>query len=118
MYIVKEVIDVVRNYELGLFKELEELNKKMDKLLQENKHQSLEIYELKEELKKYKKLNEEAQKKIEKLLEENEKLKNQNNKNSSNSSKPSSTDMFKPKKSGPNLYNSRVKSGKKNRCSV
>ena len=95
MYIVKEVVDVVRNYELGLFKKLEELNKKMDKLLQENKHQSLEIYELKEELKKYKKLNEEAQKKIGKLLEENEKLKNQNNKNSSNSSKPSSTDMFK-----------------------
>ncbi len=113
MYIVKEVIDVTRNYELGLFKELEELNKKMDKLFQENKHQLLEIHELKEELKKYQKLYEEAQKKIEKLLEENEKLKNQNNKNSSNSSKPSSTDMLRPKKSGPNLYNSRVKSGKK-----
>ncbi len=111
--IVKEVIDVARNYELNLFKELEEMNKKMDKLLQENKHQSLEIYELKEELKQYKKLYEKAQNQIEKLLEENEKLKNQNNKNSSNSSKPSSTDMFKPKKSGPNLYSSRVKSGKK-----
>ena len=113
LYIVKEVIDMARNYELSLFNEFEELNKKLDKLLQENKHQSLEIQELKEELKKYKNLYEESQKRIEKLLEENEKLKNQNNKNSGNSSKPSSTDIFRPKKTGPNLYNSRVKSGKK-----
>ena len=36
-------------------------------------------------------------------------IKNNSNKNSSNSSKPSSTDMIKPKKSGANLYNSRCK---------
>ena len=114
MKMVKEVIGMARNYELSLFNEFEELNKKFDKLLQEKKHQSLRINELETEMQKYKKLYEEAQVKIEMLLEENEKLKNQNNKNSSNSSKPSSTDMFKPKKSGPNLYNSRVQSGKKN----
>ncbi len=113
LYIVKEVIDVARNYELGLYKELEELNKKMDKLLQENKRQSLEIYKLKDEIKQYKKLYEKELEKNSRLLEENEKLKNQNNKNSSNSSKPSSTDMFKPKKTGANLYNSRTKSNKK-----
>jgi len=104
---------MARNYELSLFNQLEELNKKMDKLLKENKHQSLEISELKKEVQKYKSLYEEGQKKIEKLIEENEKLKNQKNKNSSNSSKPSSTDMFKPKKTGANLYNSRTKSSRK-----
>jgi len=105
---------VVRNYELGLFNELEELNKKMDKLLQENKHQSLEIHELKCEVKQYKNLYEEEQKKNEKLLEENEKLKNKNNKNSSNSSKPSSTNITTPKKkTGANLYNYRTRTGNK-----
>ena len=34
MKMVKEVIDMARNYELSLFKEFEELNKKIDKLLQ------------------------------------------------------------------------------------
>jgi len=104
---------VVRNYELGLFNQLEELNKKMDKLLKENKHQSLTISLQVKEINDLKKQLEEKDKKIDKLLEENEKLKNQNNKNSSNSSKPSSTDMFKPKKTGANLYNSRTKSGRK-----
>jgi len=104
---------VVRNYELGLFNQLEELNKKMDKLLKENKHQSLTISLQVKEINDLKKQLEEKDKKIDKLLEENEKHKNKNNKNSSNSSKPSSTDMFKPKKTGANLYNSRTKSGRK-----
>ena len=47
-----------------------------------------------------------------KLLLEIDRLKNQLNKDSSNSSKPGSTDT-KPPKSGANLYNSRTKSGKK-----
>ncbi len=103
----------ISNYESGLYNELEKLNEKMDKLFQENKHQSLEIYELKLEIENYKKKLEESEKKIILLQEENEKLKNQNNKNSSNSSKPSSTNLFKQKKTGANLYNGRIKSGKK-----
>jgi len=78
---------VVRNYELGLFNQLEELNKKMDKLLKENKHQSLTISLQVKEINDLKKQLEEKDKKIDKLLEENEKHKNKNNKNSSNSSK-------------------------------
>ncbi len=103
----------ISNYESGLYNELEKLNEKMDKLLQENKHQSLKIYDLNLTIKEYEKQHQKDQETIKKLLEENEKLKNQNNKNSSNSSKPSSTDIFKPKKTGANLYNGRIKTGKK-----
>ncbi len=97
-----------------MFRQLEEISKKLDKSLEENRRQSLEIYNLNLEIKKYqaelKKVNELNQK----LIEENEKLKNQNNKNSNNSSKPSSTDNVTPKKkTGANLYNYRIKTGKK-----
>lgn len=101
------------DYQSGLFNELVELNKKMDKLLNENKIQSLTIYTLKLEIDELNKQHQKDQEKIELLIEENEKLKNKNNKNSSNSLKPSSTDMFKPDKTGANLYSSRVKSNNK-----
>ncbi len=103
-----------RNYQAGLFEEFEKLNSKLDKLLKENKEQSLTIYNLNLEIEKLNKTVQEKDKKIELLLEEIERLKNQNNKNSNNSSKPSSTNMVTPKKkTGANLYNYRVKTGKK-----
>ena len=102
-----------RDYQLGLFNEFERLNKKLDKLLRENKEQSLVIYSLNLEIKK---LNEQLDKDkeiIKKQQKEIDKLKNQNNKNSNNSSKPSSTNNVTPKKkTGANLYNYRVKSNK------
>ncbi len=103
----------VRDYQAGLFDEFEKLNKKLDKLIKENKEQSLTIYNLNLTIKALNKTIEEKDKKIELLIEENERLKNKNNKNSSNSSKPSSTNMTTPKnKTGANLYNYRIKTGK------
>ena len=95
------------------YKQFEELNKKLDKLLIENKNLSLTIYNLNSEIDKLNKTIKEKDEKIEKLLEEIDRLKNKTNKNSTNSSKPSSTNMTTPKKkTGANLYNYRVKSGK------
>lgn len=102
-----------RNYELGLYNEFEKLNNKIDKLLEENKNQSLTIYSLNLEIKKLNRNIKEKDELIEKLQNEIDKLRNKNNKNSSNSSKPSSTDTYKPnKKTWANLYNSREKSKK------
>ena len=99
-----------RNYQSGLYDELEKLNKKLDDLLKENKNQSLIIYNLNLEIKSLSEQLNKANELNKKLVEENEKLKNQNNKNSNNSSKPSSTNMVTPKKkTGANLYNYRVK---------
>ncbi len=103
-----------RDYQAGLFEEFEKLNSKLDKLLKENKEQSLTIYNLNLEIKKLNKIIQEKDKENKKLLEEIDRLKNKNNKNSSNSSKPSSTNITTPKKkTGANLYNYRIKSGKK-----
>ena len=102
-----------RDYQAGLFDELEKLNKKLDKLIKENKEQSLTIYNLNLTIKDLNKQLNQAKELNQKLIEENEKLKNQNNKNSNNSSKPSSTNIVTPKKkTGANLYNYRVKTGK------
>lgn len=100
-------------YELGLFNEFEKLNQKLDKLMKQNKEQSLIIYNLNEEIKKLNKIIEEKDKKIELLLEEIDRLRNKNNKNSTNSSKPSSTNITTPKKkTGANLYNYREKTNR------
>ena len=97
-----------------MYKEFEKLNNKIDKLLEENKEQSLTIYSLRLEIKKLNKKIDEKDKTIEKLEQEIDKLRNKNNKNSSNSSRPSSTDIVKPKgKTGANIYNSREKTNKK-----
>lgn len=97
------------NYQLGLYNEFERLNKKLDKLLKENKEQSLVIYSLNLEIKKLNKQLDKDKEIIKKLTDEIDKLKNQNNKNSNNSSKPSSTNNVTPKKkTGANLYNYRV----------
>lgn len=96
------------NYLNDFYKQFEELNQKLDKLLKENKKQTITIYNQKLTIDK---LNEElskANKKIEELLLEIERLKNNNNKNSSNSSKPSSTNGFKKV-----ITNNRNKSTKK-----
>lgn len=102
----------LRDYQSGLYNEFEKLNKKLDNLLMENKKQSLTIYELRLEIKKYEEESKKDKELIKKLTEEIERLKNQNNKNSNNSSKPSSTNNVTPKKkTGANLYNYRVKTG-------
>lgn len=102
-----------RDYQAGLFDELEKLNKKLDKLIKENKEQSLTIYNLNLTIKDLNKQLNQLKELNQKLIEENEKLKNQNNKNSNNSSKPSSTNIVTPKKkTGANLYNYRVKTDK------
>ena len=103
-----------RDYQANLFNEFEKLNEKLDKLLKENKSQSLTIYNLNLEIKELNKQINEKDEKIEKLLEEIDRLKNKNDKDSTNSSKPSSTNYRTPKKkTGANLYNYRTKSNKK-----
>lgn len=90
-----------------IYKQLEQVMKKLDESLSLNK-------ELNETIRELNKTIQEKDKKIEKLVDEIERLKNKNNKNSSNSSKPSSTNMTNPKKkNGSNIYNYRIKSGKK-----
>ena len=96
------------NYNNQIYKELELLNKKLDKSLEENKKLYLLIYNLRYELKTTKKELEKSNKEKEELKLEIERLKNNNNKNSSNSSKPSSTNGFKKV-----ITNNRVKSNKK-----
>ena len=92
------------------YRQFEELNNKLDSLLKENKDLRREFKQEKEDLKATIKEKDEL---IEKLLNEIDRLKNQINKNSSNSSKPPSTDTGKKEKSGANLYNSRKKTDKK-----
>lgn len=92
------------------YRQFEELNNKLDSLLKENKDLRREFKQEKEDLKATIKEKDEL---IEKLLNEIDRLKNQLNKDSSNSSKPPSTDTGKKDKSGANLYNSRKKTDKK-----
>lgn len=92
------------------YRQFEELNNKLDSLLKENKDLRREFKQEKEDLKATIKEKDEM---IEKLLNEIDRLKNQLNKDSSNSSKPPSTDTGKKEKSGANLYNSRKKTDKK-----
>lgn len=113
-----------KGFTTDFFKQYEELNYKLDLLLEENKKLKAdhkkevkkltkdfknEISSLNNTIKELVKSNNEKDKIIEKLLEERDKYKNHSNKNSSNSGMPSSSDMAKPKKSGANLYNSRTK---------
>ena len=105
------------NYSKSLYKDYEKLSEKLDKitnqLTQIEKEHKLEKEALLDEIKNLKATIEKKDELINKLLEERDKYKNQSNKNSSNSGKPSSTDINKPKKTGPNLYNSRVKTNNK-----
>lgn len=115
------------------YRQFEELSNKLDLLLKENRElKSEHIKELKqlkkdltaefkkekEELKleitDLKKIIQEKDEIIKKQLNEIDRLKNQINKNSNNSSKPSSTDIITPKKkTGANLYNYRKSTNKK-----
>jgi hypothetical protein len=91
---------------------------KIDKLLEAQKESNKVISELNQLIKGQNKKISEIEKINSILLKENEKLKNIINKDSSNSSKPKSTDnnfniKDKPKKSGANLYNARIATDKK-----
>lgn len=98
----------LRNYETGLYKQLEDLNKKLDKLFTENRNQSLTIYELNSTIKRLQKDLKKSEEKNQKLILEIERLKNNNKKDSSNSNKPSSTNGYKKVK-----LNNREKSNRK-----
>ena len=87
-----------------MFKQLEEISIKLDKSLNEINEQSLIIYELRLEIKRYEEESKKDKELIKKLIEENEKLKNHNNKNSNNSSKPTSTNTVTPKKKKVPIY--------------
>lgn len=103
------------NYSLGIFNELEKLNIKLDKLMKENKDLSLTINNLNLEIEKLNKAIKEKDELNQKLQNEIDRLKNKNDKDSTNSSKPSSTNYTTPKKkkTGANLYNYRTKTGNK-----
>lgn len=104
----------MRSFEKGLYQQFEDLNKKLDKMIIENKNQSLTIYELNSTVKTLQQTIKKLEEQNKQLIEENEKFKNKNNKNSSNSSKPSSTNYTTPKKkTSANNYNYRIKSNKK-----
>ena len=90
-----------RDYETGLYKQLEELILKLDKALDDNKTLKKENKELLNKMK-------ESQETIQKLLNEIDRLKAIINKDSSNSSKPSSTNGYKKV-----ITNRREKSNKK-----
>lgn len=90
-----------------IYKQLEQVINKLDESLLTNK-------ELNETIKQLEKTISELRTENSKLLEEIDRLKNQNNKNSTNSSKPSSTNITTPKKKpGANLYNYRTKTNNK-----
>lgn len=103
------------NPEKSLYRQLEEMMTKIDKLLLEIERLKLELLEEKDNNKKLNATIIELTNKLNQALEELDKERSKNNKNSGNSSKPSSTDItrVKKEKSGANLYNYRVKSNKK-----
>ena len=120
------------NYEKSLYNDYEEALIRLDAVLKElseiRKEHKKELKNLAIELKKgFKEEKEELKEEIEtltkdlqksndlvvKLKDENERLRNQINKDSTNSSKPSSTNIVTPKKSGANLYNGRKKTTRK-----
>lgn len=102
-------------YGKTIYDQLVEVIDKLDKVLAENKKLNKSISELKNIIKEKDQELENKDNLIKNLVEEIERLKNQINKNSTNSSKPSSTNIVTPKenKTSANEYNSRVKSGKK-----
>lgn len=67
------VIITQKGYMNDFYKQFEELNKKLDKLLSENKIQALTIANLQAELKLEQEKNAELLNKIDKLLEERDK---------------------------------------------
>lgn len=120
---------MVSNYYNKLYNDYEKTQEKLDTVLNElsnirkehkkeikkiTKEFKMEISSLNNTIKNLIKSNEEKEQYIKKLINENERLKNQNNKNSTNSSKPSSTNITSPKKkTGANLYNYRTKTNNK-----
>ena len=103
------------NYQSGkFFDEIEKLNKKLDRVITTNSELNITVYNLRLEIKSLNKQLEEANETIRKLQKDNDRLKNQINKNSSNSSKPSSSNFTTPKqKISANEYNYRKITNKK-----
>ncbi|MDE5539982.1 MAG: hypothetical protein K2J20_05805 [Bacilli bacterium] len=97
-----------RNYELGLYHQLEEMNTNLKNANNTIFHISLELSNVRNDLKDALKANNELKEQNQKLILEIERLKNNNKKDSSNSNKPSSTNGYKKVK-----LNNREKSNKK-----
>ena len=94
-------------YVNDFYRQFEELNKKLDKANNTIFSMSLTISELSENNKSLAKELERSNRKVQELLLEIERLKNNNDKDSTNSSKPSSTNGYKKV-----ITNNREKSGK------
>lgn len=103
------------NYQSGkLYDVVETLNKKIDKLITANSELNLTVYNLKLEITSLHKQLDDAHNLNKKLQEDNDRLKNQINKNSTNSSKPSSSNFTTPKKkTNASQYNYRQITNKK-----
>ena len=101
------------NAEKNLFNQYEKLVVKFDEMLALQKEDKKIIKELNDNIKELHNIVKSKDETNAKLLLEIERLKNQINKDSNNSSKPPSSDSDKPGKSGPNLYNSREKTNRK-----
>ena len=97
-----------KGYVNDLFRQFEELNKKLDKANDTISRLSFTISIQTDEIKELTKQLEKANKKNEELVLEIQRLKNNNKKDSSNSSKPSSTNGYKKV-----VTNNREKSSKK-----
>ncbi len=94
---------VHNNYSNSMYKQLEEMMIKIDNLLDEIKRLRLEL-EIQKSLNTEKdKQLEELTNKLNQALEELDKERSKNNKNSGNSSKPSSTDIAPVKKKSQEL---------------
>ena len=96
-----------KGYVNDFYRQFEELNKKLDKANNTIFSMSLTISELSENNKSLAKELERSNRKVQELLLEIERLKNNNDKDSTNSSKPSSTNGYKKV-----ITNNREKSGK------
>ena len=102
------IIMTSKGYMNDFYRQFEEVNKKLDKANNTIFSMSLTISQLNENNKDLLKQLKESNKKNQELLLEIERLKNNNKKDSSNSSKPSSTNGFKKV-----ITNNRTKSNKK-----
>lgn len=103
-----------KGYMNDFYRQFEELNRKLDKANNTIFNLSLMVSELNENNKKLTKDLEEANKRNQELLLEIERLKNNKNKDSSNSSKPSSTNGYKKVITNNRSKSTKNKGGQKN----
>lgn len=97
-----------------IYKQLEQVIEKLDKLTQKSEVQAMTIINLNATIKELNNTIQAKDEKINELIKEIERLKNNNNKDSSNSSKPSSTNGFKKVITNNREKTNRKRGGQKN----